>query len=421
MKIAIWHNLPSGGGKRALYDQVQALLALGHSVEAWCPPTAAQNFLPLSKLIRENVVALEQAGPPPENQMRRRVFLAREVGASMRRMEEHCRLAAAAIAQGGFDLLLAHPCRAFHVSAIAQFTALPSVLYLQEPFRHLYEALPDSPWAAPAHDAKASSPRYWNRFFGDLISTGGKRIQVREELRWVKGFDQVLVNSRFSRESLIRAYNLDSRVCYLGVDTDNFQPSGSPKERFVVGLGNFLFNKRPRFAVQCIAAIPKENRPKLVWVGNAGEVENVKREAENLGVELEIHLLISDEKLHDLLSRAAVMIYTSHLEPFGYAPLEANACGTAVVGIAEGGIRETVAHADSGVLIPNLDPEAFAQAILTFCDDLEYAADFGKKARAYVEKHWNKEIAGAALERELERVLDERRETAEPKLALRQL
>jgi hypothetical protein len=31
MKIAVWHNLGSGGGKRALYDHVVGLLARGHT------------------------------------------------------------------------------------------------------------------------------------------------------------------------------------------------------------------------------------------------------------------------------------------------------------------------------------------------------------------------------------------------------
>jgi glycosyltransferase involved in cell wall biosynthesis len=409
MKIAIWYNLPSGGAKRALYDQVQALLEAGHEVEAWCPQTVSQEFLPLGQLIKENVIPLEGAGRGPRTRLGKRLLYARELVRGIERMERHCRLCAEDIEKRGFDLLYAHPCRFFHVSAIAPFASIPSVLYLQEPYRYFYEALPESPWAAPDREYRPFSPKYWARVLADSISTGAKRIQVREELKWVKAFDQVLVNSQFSRESLIRAYNLDSRVCYLGIDTVNFRPSGSPKERFVIGLGSFTFNKRPLFAVQCIAAIPPDRRPKLVWVGNSGKIEEVKQEAEKLGVDLEVHLLITDEKLRDLLSRAAVMLYASHLEPFGYAPLEANACGTAVVGIAEGGVRETVNHPDSGVLVPNLDKEAFGQALMTFCDDLDYAAEFGKRSRAYVEQYWTKDIAAVALAKELDRVLAEYR------------
>src|SRR6266446_7167318 len=46
VKIAVWHNLPSGGGKRALYYHVRGLVERGHTVESWCPPTADQSYLP---------------------------------------------------------------------------------------------------------------------------------------------------------------------------------------------------------------------------------------------------------------------------------------------------------------------------------------------------------------------------------------
>jgi glycosyltransferase involved in cell wall biosynthesis len=95
------------------------------------------------------------------------------------------------------------------------------------------------------------------------------------------------------------------------------------------------------------------------------------------------------------------------LEPFGYAPLEANACGTAVVALAEGGVRETMTNPACGVLIPSLDEKAFAHALLAYCDDLLFAAESGKKARAYVEQNWSKAAAAETLEREIKRVVEE--------------
>jgi glycosyltransferase involved in cell wall biosynthesis len=404
MRIAIWHNLPSGGGKRALYDQVHTLRNLGHYVEAWCPPSANREFLPLAELIKENVIRLDELAPGPTGAIRRRIHLVKEVVLSLQRMERHCEECAAAINIGGFDLLYVHACQFFHTSPIARFATIPTLLYLQEPFRGLYEAWPDFPWAAPQQPFRKFSVGYWNRCITETIALSGRRIQVREEAKWAKAFDQVLVNSLFSRETLVRVYNIDSRVCYLGVDTSHFKPTSAPKERFVIGLGSLFFNKRPLFAVQSVAAIPLEKRPKLIWVGNTGTVEKVKREAEKLEVDFEFRMLIADEELRDLLGRAAVMIYASHLEPFGYAPLEANACGTAVVALAEGGIRETMTDPDCGVLIPNLDPEAFARALLVYCDNLNLAAESGQRARAFVERCWSKEKAGVSLMHEIERV-----------------
>ena len=61
----------------------------------------------------------------------------------------------------------------------------------------------------------------------------------------------------------------------------------------------------------------------------------VIRAAARLGVVFTPMRLVSDEALVDRLIRAAVMLYASRPEPFGFAPLEANACGVPGVAVAE--------------------------------------------------------------------------------------
>jgi glycosyltransferase involved in cell wall biosynthesis len=415
LRIAIWHNLPSGGGKRALYDQVRGLTSRGHHLDAWCPPTASQNFLPLNALIKERVVPLADCSALHGNWVRRLKHRLSETARLMKAMEEHCRRCAEEMSAGGFDLLLVHPCLLFRTSPMAYFSRLPNILYLAEPYRQLYEAWPQLPWAASQRQYRPLAWRYWKEVVSEQLALNNRRVQVREELAWAKRYDQILVNSIFSRESLLRVYNLDSRVCYLGIDTEAFHPTGAAKEPFVIGLGNIDFNKRPLLAVQAIGTIPAENRPKLVWVGNFAEPVYLKmltEEAAKLGVDFAFKVLIPDEELHDLLSRAAVMIYTAHLEPFGFAPLEANACGTGVVAIAEGGVRETVGNPASGILVSSASPEELGIAVLKFTSDLGFATEFGRTASAYVREHWPQDKAMDRLETELERVLTAKRKQA---------
>ena len=106
MKIAVWYNLPSGGGKRALYEHVRGLVARGHTVEAWCPPTADREFLPLSSMIPEHVVDLEW----PDRSRRINTW---RVERSIAAMDVHCQSCANQIAQGEFDILFASACRFF--------------------------------------------------------------------------------------------------------------------------------------------------------------------------------------------------------------------------------------------------------------------------------------------------------------------
>jgi len=89
-----------------------------------------------------------------------------------------------------------------------------------------------------------------------------------------------------------------------------------------------------------------------------------------------------------------------HLEPFDYAPLEANACGLPVVAVAEGGLRETVIDRVTGGLVEH-SPPAMAEAIQRLISDSAYAADLGAHGRRIAEERWSLPAAIDRLEQRL--------------------
>ena len=211
----------------------------------------------------------------------------------------------------------------------------------------------------------------------------------------------ILVNSRFSRESIMRAYGRDSKVSYLGIDTELFRPTGSPREDFVVGLGSIGFHKGIDRAISALGTIEAAKRPNLVWIGNGVDdsyQKDIEGLAASLGVNLRFMLRISDEEVVDWLSRAAALIYTSRLEPFGFAPLEANACGTPVVAIAEGGVRESIREGINGLLIDDDDPIAIGERILKLLENENLAREMSEKAKQYILDNWTWQRAVDRLE-----------------------
>ena len=72
-------------------------------------------------------------------------------------------------------------------------------------------------------------------------------------------------------------------------------------------------------------------------------------------------IYLRDQELVSPLSRAKFMIYAPRLKPFGFAPLEANSCGTSVIALAEGGVRETVKDGINGHLVEDADPAIFGK------------------------------------------------------------
>jgi len=398
MKIAIWHNLPSGGGKRALYHHVRGLLERGHTVESWCPPTADQSYLPLGELVKEHVVPL--SWPPNSFHLTRAYGLMLD---SIRVMNRHCQQCAEEINRGGFDLLLANPCLFFRASSIARYARVPAVLYLQEPYRKLYEALPALPWVAPeVPDGWWRSPTYLKRRAADFLRLQGVQVQAREELRNARAYDAILVNSYYSRESILRAYGLDAKVCYLGVDTKLFVNHRRPRENSVVGIGVFAPEKNIDSIVRALAQI-KQPRPQLVWIGNWADDSYLRaliQLAKSENVEFEPKLTIQDCELVDILNRASLMVYAPRLEPFGLAPLEGNACGLPVVAVAEGGVRESVIDGVNGLLVEH-DTRAMAAAIQHLLDHPEYARELGDNGCKLVAERWTLKHSAERLEKRL--------------------
>jgi len=392
LRIAVWHNLLSGGAKRALFDHIKGLVTFGHHIEVWAPPNADIDYLSLRSFVGHHIVDLNIPSAP--QRWRRAADIYQEhdqIVSKINALDAHCRDCAKEINSGGFDVLFANSSSILYNTPIGRYVEVPSLIYLGEPFRWLYEALPRLPWLAIDPPRKIISLTAARQFLTDYFTTYAHRLQAREELANAKAFDRILVNSFFSRESVARAYGLDSTVCYLGIDANLFSVSDTKKENYVVGLGGLYPLKRPELAIEAISSIDEPNRPSLVWIGNFAD-ENFKKHivrlAKDKSVDLKFLIGISDQELICTLQKAAVMIYTPLLEPFGYAPLEANACGTAVVGLSEGGVRETIQESLNGNLLPDCRPEPLGQAILSYTSNLQYAELMGKQARDYVVEKW---------------------------------
>ncbi len=394
LRIAVWHNLPSGGGKRALYYHVEGLRKRGHEVTAFCPDTVDQSYLPLSKIIKETILPLrekieklEKGGPF------RKLHSYGFILERLNLMLDHCRQCAGIINESDCDVLFANSSSDFYISHIGRFVRIPKAIYIGEPFRALYEAFPEFQWKAPEKEMRRFNSlaklkkeiQYWRKIYA-------LGILAREELGAAKSYDLILVNSLYSRESIMRAYRVESKVCYLGIDTEKFRPGNGGKENYIIGIGSFGHLKGIERAIYSIARIPIEKRPQLIWVGSLpdeGYINSARRIAQDVKVKFTPKYSLSDEELILCLQRAAVMIYLPFLEPFGLAPLEANACGTAVVGIAEGGLKETIVDGTNGYMVGDFNPDEIASRIQAFTEHLRFANEMGERARKYVLERWN--------------------------------
>jgi glycosyltransferase involved in cell wall biosynthesis len=201
---------------------------------------------------------------------------------------------------------------------------------------------------------------------------------------------RIITNSRYTSANATAAYQRNIDVCYPGVDTGAFQPLPVPRERFVLSVGTLTPEKGFDFLIDALGTLPAEQRPPLVLISNRQNPEELNYLtllAEQQGVKLECLHNVSEADLQTWYARAGCVAYAPVREPLGLVALESMAIGVPLVGVAEGGVTETIVDNETGVLAPR-DPEIFGSAILRVLDNPEWAKQLGQTGRQYVLERW---------------------------------
>jgi glycosyltransferase involved in cell wall biosynthesis len=396
VKIAVFHNLPSGGAKRALYNNVKHLKSAGHQLDVYVPSTADENFLPLNGVV--DFLRVYPVAPRLRDASYFRFVLPR-VYAGIKQVEEHI---AAEMNAASYDVVLSEQDQFTFTPFVLRYLETPVVYYCQQPSRDHEGALEAVVRTAFPPTPVPAYKRAWRSHLRKLGEQGS--MVDAENALYAK---YILANSFFSRETILRAYGLNSFVSYLGVDTDLFRPLSLPRENFVLSVGACLPYKGFDFVIRALSLIDKNRRPKLIIVSYHNDQRwepHIRQMAARLGVELDIRSSIADTEVVALYNLARLFVFGAILEPFGLAPVEAMACGTPVVAVKEGGVRESVIHNVTGILTER-DERAFAEAISELLDDDEKRERMGCGGVEAVRSFWTLKHSGERLESHLKRAV----------------
>jgi glycosyltransferase involved in cell wall biosynthesis len=103
----------------------------------------------------------------------------------------------------------------------------------------------------------------------------------------------------------------------------------------------------------------------------------------------------------ELFDRTKVIVQASWREGFGLTPVEAMACGAALVTTDNGGSAEYAEHGRTALVVPPRDVEALADAIVSLLEDEDRRATIARAGAAHAATYtWD--AAGEGLERHLE-------------------
>ncbi len=410
-RIAWCHTGDSGGSKRAAFEMVRELARRGHVMDEYIIRIGEPNLSnwPLRPFVRESYQYLlprQAAYALRPYLVQTWVDLAQNL-LKRRSLRSTLEVVAADLKSRGYDFVHIDHCSPSYTVLLTTMVDPPSIVYSHEVSGARYQE----------NDATGLQSRSsWSRRAYDLccdLAIGTwSRVKQRQDLRGLDAARVVLTNSYYSKEAMFQRARRSSLVCRYGVDTVTFRPLGLSVEPMVLSAGRIVDAKQHHLVIEAVAKIHQSRRPQVVIATpeppthqeDPDYVARVIEMAKAAGVDLSIRRNPSEADLVALYNQSLMLVFVPIMEPFGLVALEAMACGTPVIGVREGGVRESVRDGQTGILVDR-DSTELAQAIDRLVQNPDLRSRLGQQAGAYVRSEWTWARSIDCYEQEVEKLL----------------
>jgi glycosyltransferase involved in cell wall biosynthesis len=353
MKIAVFYCIRFSGAKRVVQEHVKGLRSLGNAVDIYTTDSASDIFDPgkfadNKYLYNFNPKVLKL----PILERIKADFV--DTFLSLRLLHKQI---AKDIDSRKYDIVLVHTDINTQAPFLLRYLKTKNVYYCLEPLRNAYEY----------------SLRLKGNFspINFLYENLNRWIRKNIDRQNALAANAILTLSLFARERIIAAYDLYSKVSYLGVDDALFKQLKIKKKRQVL----FVAEKQPIYgydlAQKAMSLIPVGIRPQLKIV--SWKHKNGDR--------------LSDRELVTLYNQSLVTLSLSRFDTFGLVPLESMACGVPVIALNVAGYRETIIDKKTGYLV-DFDPSEMAEKIVFLLENENIREEMGQKGRKWVEDKW---------------------------------
>lgn len=213
------------------------------------------------------------------------------------------------------------------------------------------------------------------------------RFWKRQYLRALDKIDIDIANSENVAERMKKyAGKAVDAVIHPPILTDKFKWLGSGD--YYLSWARVDEHKRVDVIVSAFKQMPDK---KLIVASGGSELESIRRMAAGCS-NIKITGWLSDEELFKLVGNCRAAIYIPINEDAGMTQLEANAAGKPVLGVAEGGLIETVIDGETGILLkPVPKPEDIIKAVEIM--DPQWCLERKNACIAHAEKYSRKIFA----------------------------
>lgn len=173
----------------------------------------------------------------------------------------------------------------------------------------------------------------------------------------IRRMDVVVANSENVRRRIKKYIGIDAKVVNPPIDLDKFKWIGQGD--YYLSTARLEPAKRVDLIVQAFINMPDK---KLVVASGGSEYGRLVEMAKGCD-NIEFLGWASDDQIYEAVGNCIATIYIPVDEDFGMSPVESMSAGKPVIGVAEGGLLETVVCGETGILLDLPTPEGISGVV----------------------------------------------------------
>lgn len=177
------------------------------------------------------------------------------------------------------------------------------------------------------------------------------------------------------------------QTIYNPVQCEKFYRSDTHGETVeLITVGRLSAQKNQKLLIDAFGTVAQKREDVRLTIVGKGELEQqLKAQAQTLGLAAKIRFTGVVENPQDYLATADIFVLSSNYEGLPLAVLEAMAAGLPIVSTDVGGVKDIVT--DNGLLAPPNDQGALSQALLRLIEDPNLREQFGQKSLEYAQNY----------------------------------
>jgi glycosyltransferase involved in cell wall biosynthesis len=162
----------------------------------------------------------------------------------------------------------------------------------------------------------------------------------------VANMHKIITNSKHVKHRIFTYLGKQATVIYPPCNSDGL--TWEQPDNYYLSTARLDPLKRVDLIVSAFMRMPKK---KLIVASGGTELKKLRDMAKH-ATNIEFTGWINQQKLVQLINHAIATLYLPRNEDFGISPVESMSAGKPVIGVAEGGLIETIIDNETGILLP---------------------------------------------------------------------